>query len=136
MGTTVQKTLRHEVLTLYTRFSTDASSNPTITTANGASKGIKSIIRIPAVAGSPSIYVVTVDDSIVVQAQLGCPYIEQIRTNVGNALEARFVTQSPLRVFTLQEIAFTFYDVATGSSSAAASQRVGLAIPISTIVEV
>ena len=136
-STTIHKTLRQETITLFCKFSADVTANPTIIRDNGASKGIEKVERIPAVAGDPSIYVITIDPSIRVEAQLGSPQIEQFRAVLGpagNIIEPRLISRSNAgRVFTNNELAFAFYLLTTGTSTGIQNSICSVTIPITTL---
>lgn len=69
-ATTVQKTYKEDVVTLYGRASIGAAGAPTLIKTDGASKGIKSITL-----GGSNIYTITLDDEIALKQFIGCPVL-------------------------------------------------------------
>lgn len=65
-ATSVQKTLKEDVTSLFARITGGAASNPTIVTTDGLSKGIASAVRTGTGA-----YTITLDSNFPVWAYLG-----------------------------------------------------------------
>lgn len=91
-GTTVQKTLKLEATTIYGKATTNGAADPTLITANGASKGIASITRYGA-----GIYDITLDEGIAVKQFLGATSLQLAKstTGVGESWLLRVVSETP-----------------------------------------
>ena len=91
-ATTVQKTFKDEVYTIFARATITGASDPVLITANGASKGIASITFL----ATPSRYVVTLDRaSIPEKAFIGTPIITYIQstTTAGQIIISRVTVE-------------------------------------------